>query len=54
MYNREGMTALLRDVRRVIGSEGRAAARKIAQHKTECPARPHRWFDGVNFQHETR
>lgn len=45
MYNREGMMALLRDVRRVIGSEGRTAVHKTAQHKTERLARR---VDGVN------
>lgn len=43
MYDKEGMKALLRDVRRVIGSEGR---------KKPAP-KPVR-FDDANFQRDAR
>jgi hypothetical protein len=51
-YDRDGMMALLRDVRRVVGSEGRTAARAVQKKTTERPAQQ-RWFDGVNDSGDT-
>ena len=46
-YDRDGMKALLRDVRRVVGSDGRVAAARTPAKKTN-EQQQYRWFDGVN------